>query len=227
MARIIVCDDEKDIVDAIGIYLRAEGHEVLKADNGEDAINMLDETVDLLIIDIMMPGIDGINATLKIREKYSLPIIILSAKGEYEDRVLGLNVGADDYVVKPFNGMELVARVNSCLRRYNITNQQEQGDMLRVKNLELNDRTKEVSVSGTSVSLTPSEYKILKLLMQSPNRVYTSNQIYEQVWGEEPLDVKKIISVHMSHLRDKIEIDPRNPELIKSIYGMGYKLEGD
>lgn len=227
MAKIMICDDEKDIVNAIAIYLKAEGHEVVLTYSADEAIPLVDDTIDLLIMDVMMPGTDGIAATLKIREQHHMPIIILSAKAQCEDRVLGLNVGADDYIVKPFNGMELVARVNSCLRRYHMGRKKEEQGVLRAGRVVLDDRKKEVKVDGVVTSLTPSEYKILHLFMKHPNQVFSSDQIYEAVWEEEAIDVKKIISVHMSHLREKIELDPRNPEHIKSIYGMGYKLEGD
>ncbi len=228
MAKVLVCDDEKDIVRAIGIYLKSENHDVYEAYTGEEAVALLDEEdVDLVIMDVMMPGMDGISATLKIRENSNIPIIILSAKGEYEDRILGLNVGADDYVVKPFNGMELMARVNSCLRRYGMSHEKSPHEDVYIQGrIKLNDKTKEVFVDDNLVNLTPSEYKILKLFMRHPNRVFSSNQIYEKVWEEEAIDVKKIISVHISHLRNKVEINPKRPEMIKSVYGMGYKLEG-
>lgn len=230
MAKILVCDDEQDIVSAIRIYLKSEGHEVLAAHSGEQAVATLEEAkVDLIIMDVMMPGMDGINATLTIRKMSDIPIIILSAKGEYEDRVLGLNVGADDYVVKPFNGMELMARVNSCLRRYGMATDKEtsmEEAIYHHGRISLDDGAKEVFVDGDLVKLTPSEFNILKYFMQRPNQVLSSEQIYEGVWEEEAINVKKTISVHISHLRDKVEINPRQPELIKSVYGMGYKLEG-
>lgn len=225
--NILVCDDEKDIVSAIEIYLAAEGYNVLKAYDGLEALEIIkNEEVHLVLMDLMMPNMDGISAILKIREENNIPIIILSAKSEITDKIIGLNIGADDYIVKPFNAIELVARVNSILRRYmSLGSADIDKNQYIVGRVVVNDTAKEVLVDNTQVSLTPYEYKILLLLMKNKGRVFTSDEIYENVWEEEAHDVKKVISVHISHLRDKIEINPRKPDLIKSVYGMGYKIE--
>lgn len=226
--NILVCDDEKDIVSAIEIYLRAQGYEVFPAYNGREALEIMDkENIHLILMDLMMPEMDGMSAILKIREKNNIPIIILSAKSEITDKILGLNVGADDYITKPFNAIELIARVNSSLRRYmNLGAANIDQDEIAIGRLVLNDSSKTVTVDGQAVNLTPYEYKILYLLMKNQGKVFSSDEIYETVWEEEAHDVKKVISVHISHLRDKVEINPRKPDLIKSVYGMGYKIEG-
>ncbi len=225
--NILVCDDEKDIVSAIEIYLVAEGYNVFKAYDGLEALEILKkEEIHLGIMDLMMPNMDGISTILKIREKNNIPIIILSAKSEITDKIIGLNIGADDYIVKPFNAIELVARVNSILRRYmSLGSADIDKNQFVLGRIIVNDTAKEVLVDNTAVSLTPYEYKILLLLIKNKGRVFTSDEIYENVWEEEAHDVKKVISVHISHLRDKIEINPRKPDLIKSVYGMGYKIE--
>ncbi|KGF09121.1 Alkaline phosphatase synthesis transcriptional regulatory protein phoP [Urinicoccus massiliensis] len=226
--NILVCDDEKDIVSAIEIYLKAQGYKVFPAYNGKEALDIMErETIHLILMDLMMPEMDGMTAILKIRESKNIPIIILSAKSEITDKILGLNVGADDYITKPFNAIELIARVNSSLRRYmNLGSADIDQDQIQIGRLVLNDASKTVTVDGEVASLTPYEYKILFLLMKNQGRVFSSDEIYEQVWEEEAHDVKKVISVHISHLRDKVEINPRKPDLIKSVYGMGYKIEG-
>ncbi len=226
--NILVCDDEKDIVSAIEIYLKAQGYEVFPAYNGREALEIMDkENIHLILMDLMMPEMDGMSAILKIREKNNIPIIILSAKSEITDKILGLNVGADDYITKPFNAIELIARVNSSLRRYmNLGAANIDQDEIAIGRLVLNDSSKTVTVDGQAVNLTPYEYKILYLLMKNQGKVFSSDEIYETVWEEEAHDVKKVISVHISHLRDKVEINPRKPDLIKSVYGMGYKIEG-
>ena len=225
--NILVCDDEKDIVSAIEIYLVAEGYNVFKAYDGLEALEILDkEEIHLVLMDLMMPNMDGISTILKIREDKNIPIIILSAKSEITDKIIGLNIGADDYIVKPFNAIELVARVNSTLRRYmSLGSADIDKNQYAVGRVVVNDTAKEVLVDSGAVSLTPYEYKILLLLIKNKGRVYSSDEIYENVWEEEAHDVKKVISVHISHLRDKIEINPRKPDLIKSVYGMGYKIE--
>lgn len=225
--NILVCDDEKDIVSAIEIYLKAEGYNVFSAYNGLEALKILKEVkIHLVLMDLMMPKMDGITAILKIREKNNIPIIILSAKSEITDKIIGLNVGADDYITKPFNAIELTARVNSTLRRYvSLGSAKIEKNEYTAGRVTLNDTSKEVEVDNEKVSLTPYEYKILLLLLKNKGRVFSSNEIYEYVWEEEAHDVKKVISVHISHLRDKIEINPRKPDLIKSVYGMGYKAE--
>ena len=225
--NILVCDDERDILDAIKIYLKAEGYKVFTAEDGARALEIIKENeIHLAIIDIMMPVMDGITLIMKMREKTNIPIIVLSAKGEVTDKIVGLNVGADDYITKPFNAVELTARVNSLIRRYFSLGASDikTGD-LKIGRVSIFDDSKEVRVEDELANLTPYEYKILYLLAKNPGRVFSSNEIYERVWEEEAIDVRKIISVHISHLRDKIEINPRKPDLIKSVYGMGYKIE--
>ena len=226
--NILVCDDERDILDAIEIYLKAEGYKVFAAEDGAAALDIMKENeIHLAIIDIMMPVMDGITLIMKMREETNIPIIVLSAKSEVTDKIVGLNVGADDYITKPFNAVELTARVNSLIRRYFSLGASDikTGD-LKIGRVSIFDDSKEVRVEDEVVNLTPYEYKILYLLAKNPGRVFSSNEIYERVWEEEAVDVRKIISVHISHLRDKIEINPRKPDLIKSVYGMGYKIEG-
>ena len=228
MTNILVCDDDKEIVDAIEIYLLQEGYNVLKAYDGEMAIKMLKEhDVKLLIMDIMMPKLDGIHATLKIREYSGIPIIILSAKSEDADKILGLNIGADDYVTKPFNPLELVARVKSNLRRYttlgslNVDN----NAIFQVGGLVMNDDTKEVTVDGEPVKLTPIEYNILLLLVKNAGRVFSIDQIYENIWNEEAIGADNTVAVHIRHIREKIEINPKDPRYLKVVWGVGYKCE--
>ena len=226
--NILVCDDERDILDAIEIYLKAEGYKVFTAEDGAAALDIMKENeIHLAIIDIMMPVMDGITLIIKMREETNIPIIVLSAKSEVTDKIVGLNVGADDYITKPFNAVELTARVNSLIRRYFSLGASDikTGD-IKIGRVSIFDDSKEVRVEDNLVNLTPYEYKILYLLAKNPGRVFSSNEIYERVWEEEAVDVRKIISVHISHLRDKIEINPRKPDLIKSVYGMGYKIEG-
>ncbi len=227
--NILVCDDEKDIVSAIEIYLKSEGYNVICAYDGVEAMEKLEENdIHLIIIDIMMPRLDGIAVTSKIREKDNIPIIILSAKSEYTDKVLGLNVGADDYITKPFNAIELLARVKSNLRRYvELGSMAKKDEGIFAGRISLNDKTKEVKMDENIINLTPNEYGILKLLMENKGRVFSSNEIYEYVWDQPAYDVKKIISVHISNLRDKLEISPKEPDHIKTVYGMGYKIVGD
>lgn len=227
--NILVCDDEKDIVRAIEIYLKSEGFNVICTYDGMQALEALEHNdIHLIIIDVMMPKLDGIEATSKIRIKHNIPIIILSAKSEYTDKVIGLNVGADDYITKPFNAIELLARVKSTLRRFTaLGSMQKEEDVFSIGRIILNDRTKQVSADNNIVNLTPNEYGILKLLMKNKGRVFSSNEIYEHVWDQPPYHVKKIISVHISHLREKLEINPKEPDYIKSVYGMGYKIVGD
>ena len=229
MYNILVCDDDKEIVEAIDIYLTQEGYHVLKAYDGLEALDILErEAVSLLILDVMMPRMDGIRATLKIREKNSIPIIILSAKSEDADKILGLNVGADDYVTKPFNPLELVARVKSQLRRYNQLGgsvKEDQDEVYEAGGLRINDSLKEVTVDGEPVKLTPIEYNILLLLMRHPGRVYSSAQIYEQVWNEAAFGSEGAVAVHIRHLREKLEITPSEPRYLKVVWGLGYKME--
>ena len=229
MFKILVCDDDKEIVEAIERYLTQDGYEVLKAYDGEEAIQTLKkEHVDLLIMDVMMPRLDGIRATLKIREENSLPIIILSAKSEDADKILGLNIGADDYVTKPFNPLELVARAKSQLRRYTqlgSTVQDEKKEVYEVGGLSINDELKEVTVDGESVRLTPIEYNILLLLVKNQGKVFSIDQIYENIWNEEAIGADNTVAVHIRHIREKIEINPKEPRYLKVVWGVGYKIE--
>lgn len=229
MYTVLVCDDDKEIVEAIEIYLSQEGYQILKAYDGEQALKVLsEEKVDLLVIDVMMPRLDGIRATLKIREKLSLPIIILSAKSEDSDKILGLNIGADDYVTKPFNPLELVARVKSQLRRYTQLGGTAQGpkeQVYEVGGLRINDDLKEVTVDGEYVKLTPIEYNILLLLMKNQGKVFSINQIYESIWNEEAIGADNTVAVHIRHIREKIEINPKEPRYLKVVWGVGYKIE--
>ena len=228
MAEILVCDDDKDIVEAIEIYLTQEGYHILKAYDGEQAIQVLQNNkVDLLIIDVMMPKLAGIRAPLKIREKNVLPIIILSAKSEDADKILGLNVGADDYVTKPFNPLELVARVKSQLRRYTQLGAmaEKKVNVYRTGGLEIDDDRKEVTVDGDIVKLTPIEYRILLFLLQNQGRVFSINQIYESIWEEEAIAADNTVAVHIRHIREKIEINPKEPRYLKVVWGLGYKVD--
>ena len=207
--------------------MKADGHNVFTATDGMSALKIVEKNeIHLAIVDIMMPVMDGISLIMKMREITNIPIIILSAKSEVTDKIVGLNVGADDYITKPFNAVELTARVNSLIRRYfSLGASNIQTGDLKIGRVSIFDKSKEVRVEDEVVSLTPYEYKILYLLMKNPGRVFSSNEIYESVWEEEAINVRKIISVHVSHLRDKVEINPRKPDLIKSVYGMGYKIE--
>lgn len=229
MANILVCDDDKDIVEAIDIYLSQEGHHILKAYDGIQALQMLQaNSVDLLIVDIMMPRLDGIRATLKIREQNPLPIIILSAKSEDADKILGLNIGADDYVTKPFNPLELIARVKSQLRRYmqlGSVSRNLDAHVYETGGLCIDDDKKEVTVDGEPVKLTPIEYNILLLLVKNQGRVFSINQIYESIWNEEAVAADNTVAVHIRHIREKIEINPREPRYLKVVWGLGYKVE--
>jgi len=226
--NILVCDDDKEIVEAIEIYLQQEGYQVFRAYDGEDALKILkEEEICLLIIDVMMPKLDGIRATLKIREESSIPIIILSAKSEDTDKILGLNVGADDYITKPFNPLELVARVKSQLRRYTkLGNAAENGQAVyQVGGLAINDELKEVTVDGEIVKLTPIEYNILLLLMKNQGKVFSINQIYENIWNEDAIGADNTVAVHIRHIREKIEINPKEPRYLKVVWGVGYKID--
>ena len=228
MANILVCDDDREIVDAIEIYLSQDGYKIYKAYDGEQAIQILDkEDIHLLIMDIMMPRLDGIRATLKIREYSSIPIIILSAKSEDTDKILGLNIGADDYICKPFNPLELVARVKSNLRRYtslgSLTG--ENKAIYQVGGLILNDDTKQVTVDDEPVKMTPIEYNILLLLMKNQGRVFSINQIYESIWNEDAIGADNTVAVHIRHIREKIEINPKEPRYLKVVWRVGYKID--
>lgn len=228
MNRILVCDDDKEIVEAIEIYLQQEEYEILKAYDGEEALRILErEEVDLLIIDVMMPRLDGIHATLQIRKNNSIPIIILSAKSEDSDKILGLNIGADDYLTKPFNPLELVARVKSQLRRYTQLGNaiENESVVFQTGGLILNDDLKEVTVDGEPVRLTPIEYNILFLLMKNQGKVFSISEIYQNIWNAEAIGADNTVAVHIRHIREKIEINPKEPRYIKVVWGVGYKID--
>ena len=226
--NILVCDDEKEIVDAIDIYLKNEGYTVLKAFNGAEALDLFSRTDDikLVIMDIMMPVMDGIKATMKIREKYNIPVLMLSAKSEDTDKIIGLNLGADDYVTKPFNPLELIARVKSLLRRYvSLGSFVPNTGIFKTGGLVIDDTAKEVKVDNEIVRLTPVEYKILKLLCENAGRVFSIDQIYEQVWNEPSFSPENTVAVHIRRIREKIEINPKEPKYLKVVWGIGYKVE--
>lgn len=230
MINILVCDDDKDIVDAIEIYLAPEGYHILKAYDGIQAIEMMrSNDIQLLIMDVMMPRMDGIRATLKIREESNIPIIILSAKTEDTDKIFGLNVGADDYVTKPFNSLELVARVKSQLRRYTklgTMTPETVSNVYRTGGLEINDDMKQVTVDGRVVEkLTPIQYNILLFLTKNKGRVFSIEQIYERIWNEDAINADNTVAVHIRHIREKIEINPKEPRYLKMVWGIGYKVE--
>ena len=227
MANILICDDEKDIVNALKIYLSDPEYTIYEAYNGQEALNVMEkQDIHLILMDIMMPVMDGITAMAKIREKCNVPIIMLTAKCEDADKILGLNVGADDYITKPFNPLEVSARVRSQLRRYlKLGAGTPQSDTFVIGGIEMRDEAKEVYVDGVLTALTPTEYDILKLLMSHPDRVYSPKEIYTQVWKEKPIGSDNTVAVHIRHLREKIEIDPADPRYIKVIFGKGYKME--
>jgi len=227
MYNILVVEDEKEIAAAIEVYLKNQNYGVYKAYNGMEAISIFEkEKIDLILMDVMMPIMDGIQATFKIREISNVPIIFLSAKSEDTDKIMGLNIGADDYITKPFNPLELLARVNSCLRRYNnySNNRMPQDNVIKIGGIELNDTTKEVIVDGEPVKITPLEFKILHLLMRNPNRVFSIEEIYEKVWNE-PAYNPDTVTVHIRRIREKIEINPKEPKYLKVVWGIGYKFE--
>ena len=229
MYNILVVDDDKEIVESIEIYLRNEGYKVFKAYDGLEALDILtNEEIHLILMDIMMPKLDGIKATIKIRQEKNIPIILVSAKGEDTDKILGLNIGADDYITKPFNLLELIARVKSNLRRYmnfgNFNNETRE-DVLRSGGLELNTSTKEVKVDGNQVKVTPIEYRILELLLRNKGRVFSIDEIYEKVWKEESFNVENTVAVHIRRIREKIEINPKEPRYLKVVWGIGYKID--
>ena len=229
MYNILICDDDRDIVSALKIYLTSEGYQTVEAWDGEQALAAVRAGgIDLILMDVMMPKLDGIRATAKLREEGNIPIILLTAKSEDSDKVLGLNIGADDYITKPFNPIEVLARVKSQLRRYTSLggkNRGEEQDVLRNGALVMDDGAKLVTVDGEGVSLTPIEYNILRLLLRNPGRVYSTAQIYEQVWNDPALGSENTVAVHIRHLREKIEIDPANPRYLKVVWGLGYKME--
>ena len=230
MYTILICDDDRDIVSALDIYLTSEGYRTVKAYDGQQALRAAEEEpVDLVLMDIMMPGMDGIRATAKLRERSNLPIILLTAKSEDADKVLGLNIGADDYITKPFNPIEVIARVRSQLRRYTSLGgrapEETNPHVLTNGGIRLDDGAKSVTVDGEPVSLTPLEYNILLLLLKNPGRVFSTTQIYEMVWNDTSMGSESTVAVHIRHLREKIEIDPASPRYIKVVWGLGYKME--
>lgn len=229
MYNILICDDEKDIVEALGIYLSGEGYKIYKAYNGAEAVELIArESIHLLLMDIMMPGMDGITAMAKVRETTNIPVILLTAKSEDTDKILGLNVGADDYITKPFNPVELIARVKAQLRRYMMLGGgklEQTEDKLVIDGIELDDKAKSVTVDGEPVSLTPTEFQILKLFMKNPGKVYAPKDIYRKVWEDAPMGAEGTVAVHIRHLREKIEIDASEPRHLKVVWGQGYKME--
>ncbi|MDZ5472355.1 response regulator transcription factor [Bacillus sp. 31A1R] len=225
--NILVCDDDKAIVDAIGIYLGNEGYKIVKAFNGEEAIEVIrDQEIHLIIMDIMMPKMDGIKATMKIREEHTIPLIMLSAKSEDSDKIIGLNLGADDYITKPFNPLELIARVKSQLRRYTTFGALEtRSHVYQTGGLMIDDERKLVTIDGNEVHLTPVQYKILKLLTANIGRVFSIEEIYEKVWNEKSFSPENTVTVHIRKIREKIEINPKEPKYLKVVWGVGYKVE--
>ena len=229
MYNILVCDDERDIVSALDIYLTSDGYRVFKAYNGKEALEYIrTENIHLVLMDIMMPEMDGIQTMVKIRELSNVPVILLTAKSEDTDKVLGLMVGADDYITKPFNPVEMQARVKSQLRRYmQLGSGNDTGSKLVTGGIELDDKSKEVTLDGEKVNLTRTEYDILKLLMEHPGQVYSPNEIYEKVWKDNPYGTENTVAVHIRHLREKVEYTPAEPRYLKVVWGRGYKMEGE
>ena len=227
MYNILICDDEKDIVSALKIYLDSEGYRCFPASNGREALTILDrEDIHLVLLDVMMPVMDGISTLARLREYSNVPVILLTAKREDTDKVLGLNLGADDYITKPFNPVEMLARVRSQLRRYlTLGGGTVRENSVTIGGITLDDGSKTVTVDGAPVSLTPREYEILKLLMQNPGQVFHPRELYRRVWNEEPYGAESTVAVHIRHLREKIEIDPADPRYIRAVWGQGYKFE--
>ena len=227
MYTILICDDDRDIVSALDIYLTSEGYQTVKAYNGREALKAVEQREShLILMDIMMPELDGIRATAKLREENNVPIILLTAKSEDTDKILGLNIGADDYITKPFNPLEVIARVKSQLRRYtSLGGSEKSTGLITVGPVSMDDSAKRVTVDGEPVALTPIEYNILKLLISHPGQVFSSAQIYEQVWNDPAYGSENTVAVHIRHLREKIEIDPADPRWLKVVWGLGYKME--
>ena len=225
--NILVCDDDKDIVNALEIYLKQDGYSVYRAYDGNGALGLLEEAdIHLIILDIMMPGLDGLMTTVKVREKRNIPIILLSAKSQDTDKITGLNFGADDYVTKPFNHLELMARVKSQLRRYTqLGSMEHKPGLIKTGGLELDDELKEVRVDGEAVKLTPIEYRIIKLLMENLGKVFPMSEIYEKVWNEPSFSIENTVAVHVRRMREKLEINPKEPKYLKVVWGVGYKIE--
>jgi len=228
MYNILICDDDKDIVNALTIYLTDPNYHIFQAGNGKEALGVMEkEEIHLILMDIMMPEMDGISAMVKIREKSNVPVILLTAKSEDSDKILGLNVGADDYITKPFNPVEVVARVRSQLRRYmQLGGGSVKPESFAIGGIELDDKNKSVTRDGEPVTLTPTEYEILKLLMANPGRVYSPKDIYRAIWKENPISTDNTIAVHIRHIREKIEINPAEPRYLKAVWGHGYMMEG-
>ena len=229
MYTILICDDDRDIVSALDIYLTSVGYQTVKAYNGREALKAVGQReIHLILMDIMMPELDGIRATAKLREENNVPIILLTAKSEDTDKILGLNIGADDYITKPFNPLELVARVKSQLRRYTQLgnlNQQNSSQVYKCGGLMINDENKEVTVDGEPIKLTPIEYNILLLLVKNAGKVFSIDQIYEKIWNEDAIGADNTVAVHIRHIREKIEINPKEPRYLKVVWGVGYKIE--
>ena len=227
MYNILICDDEKDIVSALKIYLSSEGYQTCVAYTGKEALQLINQQeIHLILMDVMMPQLDGITATARLREHSNIPVILLTAKSEDTDKILGLNIGADDYITKPFNPVELLARVRAQLRRYTRLGGMGRSEMLlRVGGIELDDTGKTVTVDGEPKSLTPTEYEILKLLMENPGKVYSTEEIYRHVWQDEAYGADNTVAVHIRHLREKVEINPSEPRYLKVVWGQGYKME--
>ncbi len=229
MSNVLICDDEKDIVSALRICLAAEGYQIFEAYNGIEALDIIESNdIHLVLLDIMMPEMDGISTLAKIRENHNMPVLFISAKSEDADKILGLNIGADDYITKPFNIIEVVARVKSNLRRYmrlgsNVT----ESSRMEIGGLSLDDSSKTVTVDGEEINLTPTEYEILKLLMQNPGRVFSPREIYSKVWKENLVGSENTVAVHIRHLREKLEINPADPRYIRVVWGQGYKIQGE
>lgn len=228
MYNILICDDEKDIVSALEIYLRADGYKTFSSTNGAEALEILSrEEIHLVLMDIMMPKMDGLTATSRLREEYNVPVILLTAKGEDADKILGLNIGADDYVTKPFHPVELSARVRSQLRRYTMLGGVRQADELRLGGIVLAERSRVVTLDGDPLSLTPTEYEILHLLMKNPGEILSPKEIYRRVWNDLPYGAESTVAVHIRHLREKIEIDPASPRYLRVVWGQGYVMGED
>lgn len=227
MYNILICDDEKDIVNALKIYLSDTNYTLYEAYNGKEAVELVErEDIHLILLDIMMPELDGISAMVKIREISNVPVILLTAKSEETDKILGLNVGADDYITKPFHPVEVAARVHSQLRRYmQLGGGSVKPSTLRIGGIELDDRAKTVTLDGQPISLTPTEYDILKLLMENPGQVFSPKEIYQRIWKEAPYGSENTVAVHIRHLREKLELDPAEPRCLKVVWGQGYKIE--
>ncbi len=229
MYNILICDDDRDIVNALKIYLSDGSYRLYEAFDGQEALEIMSrQDIHLVLMDIMMPRMDGISAMVRLREHTNVPVILITAKSEDHDKILGLNVGADDYITKPFNPMEVVARVKSQLRRYmQLGSGRITPSLTVVGGIELDDNSKRVTCDGEDISLTPTEYEILKLLMTNPGRVYSPREIYREIWRENPVSGDNSIAVHIRHIREKIEIDPAEPRYLKAVWGHGYKMEGN